>query len=1221
MKKLLVLVFAIALCLGALCVGASAAEYDQNGFGNDGSYEPATQQNGVYQISNAGQLYWFAQQVNSGSTGISAVLTADITINENVLNENGKLNSGTFREWTPIGTDYEKAYTGTFDGDDHTISGLYYSDTNGYCGLFGYVGNGGQVKNVKVDDSYINDTVYVGGVCGYNYGGTITNCSFDGSVTSTFRMSYVGGVCGISSGSIIDCYNTGSVTGISVVGGVCGRNAGTITNCYNSGTITGTSENVGGVCGGNEGGAITNCYNSGTITGTSENVGGVCGRNDGTITNCYNTGDVTGTGNGTGTLYVGGVSGYNYFATIENCYNIGKVSGNSAGGVCGHNYFGTITNCYNMGNVSGGGNNDNVGGVCGCNDNRSTITNCYWREVSGLNGWGINNGTVTNVEPKTNDQFTSGEVAWLLNGEEQMNGPWRQNLGDKKDAFPVLDDGKPKVHYNGNTYDNGNHTYSEGSNGFCTCGAYQPATLDGGVYQIGNAGQLYWFAQTVNEGDYDAHAVLTDNITINSDVLDENGNLITDKTFTRWTPICGKEIRPYDYTEYTGTFDGDGHTISGLYYNDDGDYAGLFGYVGSNGRVQNVKVADSYISNSERTGRTGGVCGYNGGTITNCYNTGTVKGSYYTGGVCAASSGMIMNSYNSGTVTSVGSNTCVGGVCGYNYRGSAIRNCYNTGAVNGENTGNGNFYAGGVCGRNSDGATINCYNTGSVTLTGTGTNYAGGVCGRNTDGTITNCYWLTGKASSGIGTGSGTATEKTEAQFASGEVAWLLNSNQENGPWRQTLDEDDYPVLDSTHEEVVKLTVDSTVSYLNKGDSFSGVEGIGYYLDGEMVELPYTVEADTVLTTKTLYVVTVDGVVSYVDPNEPVFKLPAAPSKSGYYFVGWSDGNKTYDPGDSVTITADTTFTAAWKQLFTVTVVYDNGTADTIEQVVDGDTFKLPAAPSKSGYYFVGWSDGSKTYEAGESVTVTADTTFTAVWREINIPDPNSIAVTQPANGTIRVNPSNGSAGTLITVTATPDEGYELAYITVDGEKITGNTFRMPDKSVTVSAVFVPATFPFVDVKSGDWLYDYVAYVYSNGLMDGTSATTFEPNANMTRAMVWAILARIDGETVTGANWVETAREWAMASGVSDGENADGYVTREQLATMLWRYAGEPASDYSLSAFTDADSVSDYAATAMAWAVEHGIITGVTDSTLAPQGTATRAQCAAMLMRFVENVK
>ena len=177
-----------------------------------------------------------------------------------------------------------------------------------------------------------------------------------------------------------------------------------------------------------------------------------------------------------------------------------------------------------------------------------------------------------------------------------------------------------------------------------------------------------------------------------------------------------------------------------------------------------------------------------------------------------------------------------------------------------------------------------------------------------------------------------------------------------------------------------------------------------------------------------------------------------------------------------------------------------------------------------------------------------------------------------------------------------------------------------PIGSVTVTPTPTPEPeeLPFTDVSENLWFYDYVAYVYANGLMDGTSGTTFEPDANMTRAMVWAILARVDGETVTGTNWLETARSWAMANGVSDGENANGYVTREQLATMLWRYAGEPTSAYSLSAYTDASSVSDYAETAMAWAVENGIITGMTDTTIEPQGTATRAQCAAMLMRFVE---
>ena len=237
-----------------------------------------------------------------------------------------------------------------------------------------------------------------------------------------------------------------------------------------------------------------------------------------------------------------------------------------------------------------------------------------------------------------------------------------------------------------------------------------------------------------------------------------------------------------------------------------------------------------------------------------------------------------------------------------------------------------------------------------------------------------------------------------------------------------------------------------------------------------------------------------------------------------------------------------------------------------------------------------------------------------------NLPTSHDIELTVSGGGEALLSLNNASAGATITVTATPDEGFELGYITVDGERIDGTTFTMPDHDVTVRVYFaaIGAALPFTDVAEGDWFYSYVEYVYDNGLMDGVSATEFEPNGNMSRAMVWAILARIDGETVAGENWAETAREWAMANGVSDGEDADGYVTREQLATMLWRYAGEPGSDYSLSAYTDAVGVSGYASEAMAWAVERGIITGVADATLEPQGTATRAQCAAILMRFVE---
>ena len=339
--------------------------------------------------------------------------------------------------------------------------------------------------------------------------------------------------------------------------------------------------------------------------------------------------------------------------------------------------------------------------------------------------------------------------------------------------------------------------------------------------------------------------------------------------------------------------------------------------------------------------------------------------------------------------------------------------------------------------------------------------------------------------------------------------------------------------------------------------------------------------------------------------------------------------NKPDEENNNIYVPAGTTFTnngvvnaevvmaPAPAGQHTVEVI-DNGMTIAAEYVADNGSFTLPDTPTRSGYTFRGWLCGGKLYDSGDQVTVNSDMTFTAVWDAINIPDTYPIDLVVGDGGDAKLNFTNASEGTVITVTVTPDEGYRLDYITVDGERISGTSFKMPDHSVTVHVYFTDGTVAFADVSRTDWFYNYVQYVVSNGLMEGTSATTFEPNANMSRAMVWTILARIDGETVTGANWITTARAWAMANGVSDGENANGAVTREQLATMLWRYAGEPVSSYSLGGFTDATSVSDYAATAMAWAVESGIITGMTDTTLAPQGTATRAQCAAMLMRFVE---
>lgn len=157
----------------------------------------------------------------------------------------------------------------------------------------------------------------------------------------------------------------------------------------------------------------------------------------------------------------------------------------------------------------------------------------------------------------------------------------------------------------------------------------------------------------------------------------------------------------------------------------------------------------------------------------------------------------------------------------------------------------------------------------------------------------------------------------------------------------------------------------------------------------------------------------------------------------------------------------------------------------------------------------------------------------------------------------------------------------------------------------------------FKDVPQNSWFASAVQYVTSNSLMNGTSTTAFSPSATMSRGMLMTVLARYAGESTEGGTvWYEKGMNWAKNKGISDGSAPNRNITREQLAAMLYRYAGEPDGAADLSANTDAGSVSAYAEKAVQWCVKNGILTGKTSSTLAPEATATRAECAAMLQRF-----
>lgn len=162
----------------------------------------------------------------------------------------------------------------------------------------------------------------------------------------------------------------------------------------------------------------------------------------------------------------------------------------------------------------------------------------------------------------------------------------------------------------------------------------------------------------------------------------------------------------------------------------------------------------------------------------------------------------------------------------------------------------------------------------------------------------------------------------------------------------------------------------------------------------------------------------------------------------------------------------------------------------------------------------------------------------------------------------------------------------------------------------------------FKDVPQNSWFASAVQYVTSNSLMNGTSTTAFSPSATMSRGMLMTVLARYDGESTEGGTvWYEKGMNWAKSKGVSDGSAPNRNITREQLAAMLYRYAGEPDGTADLSAYTDAGSVSAYAEKAVQWCVKNGILTGKTSTTLAPRATATRAECAAMLQRFANLTK
>ena len=302
---------------------------------------------------------------------------------------------------------------------------------------------------------------------------------------------------------------------------------------------------------------------------------------------------------------------------------------------------------------------------------------------------------------------------------------------------------------------------------------------------------------------------------------------------------------------------------------------------------------------------------------------------------------------------------------------------------------------------------------------------------------------------------------------------------------------------------------------------------------------------------------------------------PEIPTHDGYTFLGWfTDEAHTQKYAFTTAVTADLMLYAGWEKnvvvkTWTVTFM-DRGATYETQRVRDGETASRPADPARTGYTFTGWyTDERCTHAYLFSTPVAADLTLYAGWQR---KQPTPVTPVTP------VTPAKPSA---------------------------------------------PADddLSFSDVSKDSWYYDGVKFVCGKGLMNGTGANRFSPNANTTRGMILTILARIEGVDTSGTPWYAAGQKWAMANGISDGTNMEGEITREQLAAMLYRYAKLKGYDVSasadLSGCSDAAKVNTYAVDAMRWAVAEGLIQGM-GGKLNPQSTATRAQVATILMRFLE---
>ena len=726
------------------------------------------------------------------------------------------------------------------------------------------------------------------------------------------------------------------------------------------------------------------------------------------------------------------------------------------------------------------------------------------------------------------------------------------------------------------------------NNGSITGGTFNTAITGSGTeidpYQISTAAQLKLFrdivngtgGQTQNAG---AHAKLMNDIVLNDGTFDENGTYTpgaSGKAAEKWTPIAYSGLfNEHTTLYYTGTFDGQGHTIKGLYVsvsdapNMEAEVClGLFS-TAKKAVIRNVTVT-GYVFGF--AGNLGGIVGYlSDGTIENCANYCTVKS----------------------TLAATEGPSYVGGIAGAIDERSVIRDCYNTGTITVVEYREWNM-TGGVVGYN-DSAVSNCYNAGKVAGSG---NYNGEIAGFNAGdengnpSTVSNCYYLDGTGWNAVGNGKGSITNtesKTAAQFANGTVLALLKAGARTGtdPW---ADDCKYLTAAGRTLPVFKGQGNAhTHNAVNPNNwEFNETEHWQVCACGAVFNKRGHSGGTANCTEKA---VCADCGAKYGNTNSSNHddKLKHVEAKAA---TTSEEGNIEY-----------------WYCEACGKYYSDAGAENEIPQ---SETV-IPKRHSSGG-----GSGGSSSYP---------------------IPIPG-----KTENGSVTVSPRSAEKGDIVTITVTPDSGYQLDALAVTDKngkelKLTdkGNgkyTFTMPSGKVKINATFTKEAeqSPFSDVSTSAYYYEAVKWAQEKGITGGVGSSLFAPNQPCTRAQIVTFLWRAAGSPVVnyrmpftdvdeGAYYAEAVR-WAASCGIVTGLTettfgTNGVCTRAQAAAMIYRCAQAQGKGFTGAwmfhlPFTD---VPEWAYESVAWCYMNSVTTGVSETAFAPGNDCTRAQIVTFLWR------